>query len=106
MKRITTSLAIGACLLFSSVGAVLAGTSPNGPGQPGAPGTTCGSSNAGSVPGSTAGANGSPFNPNGQAGQVYAGNPLTASAMNAGSSHAVSQYDIACFQVSNKPQMP
>jgi hypothetical protein len=38
------------------------------------------------------------FNGSGQASSVYAGNPGTASAANAQSSHAVSQYDIACFQ--------
>jgi hypothetical protein len=31
----------------------------------------------------------------------YAGSPGTPSAAN-GNSHAVSQYDVACFQVSNK----
>jgi len=40
------------------------------------------------------------FNGSGQASSVYAGNPGTASAANANSTHAVSQYDIACFQVS------
>jgi hypothetical protein len=44
-------------------------------------------------------AGGSVFNPNGTAGTVYAGNPGTASANHAQSSAAVSQYDIACFQV-------
>jgi hypothetical protein len=33
---------------------------------------------------------------------VYAGNPGTASAAHAASSTAVSQYDIACFQVSQR----
>jgi hypothetical protein len=79
-------------------GTALADPSPNGPGQPGAPGTTCGSPNATVTPGNSANAGGSPFNPSGQAGTVYAGNPGTASAANANSSHAVSQYDIACFQ--------
>jgi hypothetical protein len=32
---------------------------------------------------------------------VYAGTPGTPSAAN-GNSHAVSQYDVACFQLSNK----
>ena len=40
----------------------------------------------------------SPFNPNGNAGTVYAGNPGTASAENSNSPHSVSEYDIACFQ--------
>lgn len=53
-----------------------------------------------STPGHSIAAAGSPFNPNGQAGLVYAGNAGTASAEHAASSHAVSQYDIACVQVS------
>jgi hypothetical protein len=85
-------------LAVGIAGTAAADPSPNGPGQPGAPGTTCGSSNATSTPGNAANANGSPFNPNGQAGTVYAGNPGTASSLHANSTHAVSQYDIACFQ--------
>ncbi len=85
---------------LSVVGIVSANPSPNGPGQPGAPGTTCGSFNAVTTPGGSISALGSAFNPNGVAGTVYAGNPDTASLLHANSSHAVSQYDIACFQVS------
>jgi hypothetical protein len=51
------------------------------------------------MPGNAVNAPGSVFNPNGQAGTVYAGNPGTASLANAQSAHAISQYDIACFQV-------
>ncbi len=87
-----------AALALPPATTAFADTSPNGPGQPGAPGTTCGSSNATQTPGNAVNASGSVFNPNGQAGMVYAGNPGTASAANANSVHAVSQYDIACFQ--------
>jgi hypothetical protein len=73
-----------------------ANTSPNGPGQPGAPNTTCQQFTV--TPGGSASAGGSVYNPNGTAGTVYAGNPGTASAQHAHSAHAVSQYDIACFQ--------
>jgi hypothetical protein len=52
------------------------------------------------TPGSSVSASGSPFNPEGRAGEVYAGNPETASLEHAGSEHAVSQYDIACVNVS------
>ena len=97
VKGITVVL-LAAALALPLASPALADTSPNGPGQPGAPGTTCGSSNAGTTPGSAASANGSPFNPSGQAGLVYAGNPGTASLAHANSSHAVSQYDVACFQ--------
>jgi hypothetical protein len=99
-RRLLATMAI-AGFLVAIPSAAFADPSPNGPGQPGAPGTTCGSSDATSTPGNSANANGSPFNPNGQAGTVYAGNPGTASAQHANSPHAVSQYDIACFQVSS-----
>jgi hypothetical protein len=71
--------------------------SPNGGGQPGSiGGTTCQvfttkNGNAMNAPGS-------PFNPNGIAGLHYAGNPGTASLMHSNSTHAVAEYDIACFQ--------
>ena len=82
----------------------LAGTaganpSPNGPGQPGTGGgngsTSC--SNFTTTPGNSANGQ-SPFNPNGQSAQVYAGNPGTASMLHSNSPHSVSEYDIACFQ--------
>jgi hypothetical protein len=73
--------------------------SPNGPGQPGTGGgdgsTSC--SNFTSTPGNSANAE-SPFNPNGNAGQHYAGNPGTASSEHSNSTHSISEYDIACFQ--------
>jgi len=85
--------------ILSTTGTVFATPSPTGsPGQPGAPGTTCGSPGATQTPQSSS-ARGSPFNPSGVAGTVYAGNPNTASLAHANSSHAVSQYDIACFQL-------
>jgi hypothetical protein len=69
-------------------------------GQPGAPTNTCGPDNP-VTPGASATAQGSPFNANGQAGAVYAGNPGTASLAHANSSAAVSQYDVACVQLSH-----
>ena len=70
-------------------------------GQPGASnGVTCfsGPSTA-TAPGASMSARGSVFNPNGIAGTVYAGNPNTASLAHSNSAAAVSQYDIACLQV-------
>lgn len=86
---------------LSVVGAsgALADTGPNGPGQPGAPNTTC--STFTTTPGGSAGSSGSPFGPSGQSGNVYAGNPGTASLAHAQSSAALSQYDIACFQLTS-----
>jgi hypothetical protein len=69
-------------------------------GQPGAPTNTCGPSNP-VTPGSSVTAPGSPFNPNGRAGVVYAGNPGTASLAHANSTAVVSQYDVACVQLSH-----
>ena len=80
-------------------GVASATPSPNGPGQPGTGGgngsTSC--QNFTTTPGGSASGQ-SPFNPNGQAATVYAGNPGTASQQNSASSHSVSEYDIACFQ--------
>jgi hypothetical protein len=98
VRKTVGALFVGVALLVP-MGVAWASPSPNGPGQPGAPGTTCGNTGATSTPGNAVNANGSPFNPNGTSGQHYAGNPGTASAENSNSIHAVSQYDIACFQV-------
>lgn len=81
-----------------AVAPALGATSPNGPGQPGAPGTTCGSPNATATPGNSVSANGSPFNPAGVSGPLYAGSPDSPTVSNGANAHAVSQYDIACFQ--------
>ncbi len=97
-----TRIALGlasAALVLSFVGVAAATPSPNGPGQPGAPNTTCGDQYP-ATPGNSANAAGSPFNPNGTAGTVYAGNNGTASSTHSNSDKAVSQYDAACFQQS------
>lgn len=104
MKHALASLAIGACLLVTSAGVVLGAGPPTKPaqnpttGQHGSNhGFSCTNSGAGiNTPGNAVTALGSPFNPSGQAGNVYAGNPGTASSMHANSTAAVSQYDVAC----------
>lgn len=96
----TRVVAIGAgtvILLMSIIGTAAATPSPNGPGQPGAPNTTC--SQYTTTPGHASGGQ-SPFNGTGQSGNVYAGNPGTASLDHSNSNHSVSQYDMACFQQS------
>ena len=98
MRRLLAAMAV-AGIAVAIPATAFADPSPNGPGQPGAPGTPCGSPGATSTPGNAVNANGSPFNPSGQAGTVYAGNPGTASALHSQSGNAISQYDIACFQV-------
>jgi hypothetical protein len=96
MKRLLMAITLGCVLALGGGAAALANTSPNGPGQPGAPNTTCSTFTV--TPGSSVAARGSVFNPSGIAGTVYAGNPNTASLAHANSVHAVSQYDVACFQ--------
>jgi hypothetical protein len=92
----TAALAGAALVLPAGVaGATVTPTT----GQPGAPGFTC-APDGSQGPGNTANAPGSVFNPSGQAGAVYAGNPNTASLANSNSTVAVSQYDVACLRTS------
>jgi len=79
-------------LCLALVGPALAAS----PGTGGQPNQSCGSANASSTPGNAASARGSAFNPNGVAGTVYAGQQ----PQNSKNPNSVSQYDVACFQVS------
>jgi hypothetical protein len=103
MKRVIASIAAGACLLLLTAGAAFAASSLSKPtqnpttGHRGAPTNTC--TPGGPSPGNAAAAQGSPFNPIGTAGTVYAGNPDTKSLAHSNSTAAVAQYDVACFQV-------
>ncbi len=73
-----------------------AGVAANPPGT-GQPSQTCLSSTAPNEPGNAASAPGSAFNENGGiAGGVYAG----SQPQNSKNPTSVSQYDVACFQVS------
>jgi hypothetical protein len=93
MKRITlVPILVAALLILATSTAAFAAPSPNGPGQPGAPGVQCG---VGDV---TAQPNGFGTDGFANAGSHYAGSPGTPSALHAQSDHAVSQYDIACYQ--------
>jgi hypothetical protein len=112
MKHVTASLAIGACLLLSSVGAGFAANphpfTTSGTGQPGSNnGIACGGGVATSAPSGAVNGNGSPFNPSPTTpnGIVYAGNPgnPTAPGGVGNAAHAVSQYDVACFQATQMP---
>jgi len=73
-------------------GAASDSRNPSGTGQPS---QSCGSANAQSEP------NGFGTAGFAHAETVYAGSDGTPSQAN-GNSHAVSQYDVACYQVSNK----
>jgi hypothetical protein len=98
VKGITVVL-LAAALAFPLASPAFAIQNPT-TGQPGAPTNTCGPANP-VTPGNAANSPGSPFNANGQAGVVYAGNPGTASLDHSNSTAAVSQYDVACVQLSH-----
>lgn len=97
MKKIivlATSLALAAGFGLTA----LAAGNPSGTGQPNQ--TCVTTTTAANEPGNAGSARGSAFNENGGiAGSVYAGNGISATKAN--SSHAVSQYDVACFQVTS-----
>jgi hypothetical protein len=106
MKHVLASLAIGACLLLPSAGAVFAQTT----GQPGTnAGVNCGPiasslatpGNAGSSPGAPFNEPGAHANSPGKAGTVYAG---SGANLNGHSNQpiATSQYDVACLKVTTQ----
>jgi hypothetical protein len=78
MRKLTMASLWLPALVIATVTTAAAVVSPT-TGQPGAPTNTCGPANP-VTPGGSAGVPGSVFNPNGQAGAVYAGNPGTASS--------------------------
>jgi len=97
--RIGASLGATAIAILMIQAPALALQNPT-TGHKGAPDTTCFSTAATmDSPGHSATAAGSPFNSAGTAGVHYAGNPGTASLAHAGSTAAVSQYDVACVHV-------
>ena len=95
MRKLLVAVTVASVFAIPAAGS-FAASNPSGTGQPS---QTCLSSSAPSEPGHAANASGSAFNENGgKAGSVYAGNGVSATT--AGSPHAVSQYDVACYQVS------
>ena len=99
--KLTAVLAVACTFAGSSLGGMAFAANPhntpNNPNPTGQPTQHCGSASAPNTPGNSVNAPGSVFNPNGQSGMVYAGQPGTPSLAN-GNAHAVSQYDVACFQ--------
>jgi hypothetical protein len=89
MRKVVAALAVVPALLVTAPG--LAAPNPNGTGQPS---QSCQAEPSG-PPGLLSGSNGFATT----AVNVYAGSPGTPSLAN-GNSHAVSQYDVACYQVS------
>jgi hypothetical protein len=84
-------VALGLSLTVGVAGAVLAAANPNGQGQPS---QEC--DDFAVRPGHADAAPGSAFNEDGNAGTHYAGEQ----PQNSKNPHSVSQYDVACFQVS------
>jgi len=114
MKRIVTSLSMITCLLLASASVALAAdphpSTISGTGQPGSNnGISCNTGAVGPGPGGSVsatnpmGTNGSAFNPD--IAKTYAGNTgnPTAPGGVGNPAHAVSQYDVACFQQSQIP---
>lgn len=91
-KKIMSILAVSTLISFAISGAAFAASNPAGTGQPGTPTVSCGEGNAIMQP--------KGFLTDGfqHATTVYAGSPGTPSLLHANSTHAVSQYDIACYQ--------
>jgi hypothetical protein len=88
MRRITIVVTAVVALTFFG-GSAVAASNPSGSGQPGA---SCGSAGATSMP---TGFGSAGF---AHAETVYAGSEGTPSLAN-GNAHAVSQYDVGCYQV-------
>ena len=93
LLRTTASVLACGTLLLGGAAAADAASNPAGTGQPS---QTCGDPTAATRPGGSMTAPGSAFNPDGKAGTVYAGEQ----PQNSSNPHSVSQYDVACFQVS------
>lgn len=94
MRAFVAAIAVTVLFAFAAVGAFAGGGNPSGTGQPS---QTCLSSTAPSEPGQAANAPGSAFNENGGiAGSMYAG----SQPQNSHNPNSVSQYDVACYQVS------
>ncbi len=91
-NRMAISILIVLVMALALAGTALADST----GNTGQPNQSCGSSTAPQTPGSAVNAPGSAFNPNGMAGTVYAGQQ----PQNSQNPMSVSQYDVACFQVS------
>jgi len=90
IRRVVAGMLVAGTLALGLVGGSMAAPNPSGTGQPS---QSCGSAGATSMP------NG--FSTSGftHATEVYAGSGISATKAN--SKQAVSQYDVACFQVTS-----
>jgi len=95
VRKFILGIVLSTSLVLVGASAALADTTSGTPGQPN---QSCGSGTAPNTPSNAAAsAPGSAFNPNGTAGTVYAG----TQPQNSTNPNSVSQYDVACFQVSS-----
>ena len=92
IRKLILGVTLSTAIVLAGAGAAFADTTPGTPGQPG---QSCQAQTA--TPGNAAAAPGSAFNTSGVAGTVYAGN----APQNSTNPNSVSQYDVACFQVSH-----
>lgn len=92
IRKLILGVTLSTALVVAGASAALADTTSGTPGQPG---QSCQAQTT--TPGNAATAPGSAFNTNGVAGTVYAGN----APQNSTNPNSVSQYDVACFQVSH-----
>jgi hypothetical protein len=101
MRGVRIAAALGVATLWLSAGVT---GSALATGQPGSSaGNECEkTASAMQTPGKAEEARGSVFNPAGVAGEHYAGNPETASLEHSKSGKAVSQYDVACVNATNR----
>ena len=101
MKHLIKPATLCIAVLLTATSASLAANPhkppPLGTGTTGQPNQSCGSTTAPSAPGNSVFAPGSAFNPDGTAGGVYAGQQ----PQNSNNPKSVSQYDVACAQVSH-----
>ncbi len=98
--KIAKAVIISIILVLGMTG-VISALNPHEDGQTGQPNKSCGTDPALFGPGNAPNAPGSAFNEiDGVAGGVYAGNGVSADHAN--SPNAVSQYDVACWEVSQE----
>ena len=93
LRKLLIGTAMSSAIMFGSASAAFADTT----GTTGQPSQSCQNPATSTTPGNAAAAPGSPFNPSGVSGRVYAGN----APQNSTNPKSVSQYDVACFQVSS-----
>jgi hypothetical protein len=96
MRQLLVTLAILGALALSIAGVAVAAS----PGTNGQPGQSCQSEPSNPGGAATQKSPGSPFNSNGVSGGVYANGVGSTPNGAVNNAKAVSQYDVACFEVS------